>query len=104
MTYNLTGPEALSFETITLRLSGFIGRTIQHLPIPDAEYEAAQLALGRDPWLVKANQELILVYRASSTTGFAAEVTSDMHKLTGREPTSLDALLESYINTRAALR
>ena len=104
MTYNLTGPEALSFETITLRLSGFIGRTIQHLPIPEAEYEAAQLALGRDPWLVKANQELIQVYRASNTTGFAAEVTSDMHKLTGRAPTGLDALLEGYIHADAALR
>lgn len=104
MTYNLTGPEALSFETITLRLSGYIGHPIQHVALSDEAYEAALLEQGLDPWLAKAYLELVQTYRASSTTGFAAEVTSDIQKLTSLEPTSLDVLLEDFSHAHAALR
>jgi uncharacterized protein YbjT (DUF2867 family) len=91
--YDLTGPEALSYEDVASKLSGVMGRQIRYIDVPDEAVAGALSGFGLGDWLVGTLVELFADYRRSGEDGYAAQVTETIERLTGRPPRSLDQLL-----------
>ena len=85
-TYDLTGPEALSFQDIAEKLTGALGLEIRYIDIsPDAAKER-MVGIGFSEWFADAMIELFGVFSA----GYASTVTDAMEKILLRPPTSFD--------------
>jgi uncharacterized protein YbjT (DUF2867 family) len=91
--YDVTGPEALSYEDVASKLSHIMGRTITYVDVGDEAVAGALSGFGLGAWLVGALVELFGDYRRSGTSGYATRVTDTVERLTGRPPRSLDQLL-----------
>jgi uncharacterized protein YbjT (DUF2867 family) len=91
--YDVTGPEALSYEDVATKLSEAMGREITYVDAPDDTVRGALKSWGLDDWLVGALVELYRDYRRSGTDGYAAQVSDAIERLTGRPPRSLEELL-----------
>lgn len=79
-TYTLTGPELLSVPDLAAQLGAVIGRTIQTVDIPPAEYREQLRGHGVDP---------VFLDSAVSGARFVAEgrnalLTEDVHRVLGR--------------------
>ncbi len=81
-TYELTGPEALSYPEIADCLSEAAGRPIRHLDLTPSDAAQAMRAAGMPDWAVRARLELYATYRA----GEAERVTDTVAALTGQRP------------------
>lgn len=92
-TYDVTGPEALSYEDVAAKLSEQQGRKITYVDTPDDGVRQALGGFGLSEWLVEALVDLYQDYRRSGTDGYAAQVTDTISRLTGRPPRTLDQLL-----------
>jgi uncharacterized protein YbjT (DUF2867 family) len=91
--YNVTGPQALSYDDVAAELSQALGREVTYVDAPDEAVRQALLSLGVDEWLVAALAGLYQDYRRSGTDGYAAQVSDTVDRLTGRPARSLDELL-----------
>jgi uncharacterized protein YbjT (DUF2867 family) len=91
--YDVTGPEAHSYEDVAAKLSAAMGRKIAYVDAPDDAVAAALRGFGLGEWLVGALVDLFGDCRRSGTNGFAAQVTDTVERLTRRSPRSLDQLL-----------
>ncbi len=91
--YDVTGPEALSYDDVAAKLSATMGRHINHIDAPDEAVASALSGAGLGDWLVRALVELFADYRRSGRAGYAAQVTDSVEQLTGRPARSLDQLL-----------
>jgi uncharacterized protein YbjT (DUF2867 family) len=92
--FDVTGPEAISSADIAAGLSAVTGREIGFVAIPDEAVRDTLLGFGMDQWLVGAIVDLGAEYRRCGTDGYPARVTGTVRELTGREPRSLDQVLE----------
>jgi uncharacterized protein YbjT (DUF2867 family) len=92
--FDVTGPEAISNADIAARLSAVAGREFTFVGVPDEAVRDTLLGFGMDQWLVGAIVDLGAEYRRCGTDGYPARVTRTVQELTGREPRSLDQLLE----------
>jgi uncharacterized protein YbjT (DUF2867 family) len=91
--YELTGPEALSYDDVAAKLSSALGREISYIDVPDDAVRGALLGYGMDAWLVDALVGLFAEYRRSGTDGYASVVNDTVELITGRPPRSLEQLL-----------
>jgi uncharacterized protein YbjT (DUF2867 family) len=91
--YDVTGPEALSYEEIAAKLTASMDREITYVPADDDSVRAALAGFGIGDWLVGALVDLFQDYRASGTDGYAAQTTDTIQQLTGAAPRTLDQLL-----------
>jgi uncharacterized protein YbjT (DUF2867 family) len=91
--YDVTGPEALSYQDVASKLSDDTGRQVNHVSVPDEAVAGALGGRGLGDWLVGGLVELFADYRRSGTDGYAARVTDTVERLTGRPARSLDQLL-----------
>jgi uncharacterized protein YbjT (DUF2867 family) len=91
--YDLTGPEALSYDVVASKLSAALGRAVNYVDVPDDAVLSALLGAGLDRWFAEALVGLYQDYRRSGTDGYASVITDTVERLTGRAPRSLDALL-----------
>lgn len=89
-TYELNGPEAVSYTEIASRISRVIGHEVTYVDTPEASLRKAMMDAGTPEWLVTAILELQAYYRS----GACAEVNDALRNLLGREPRKLDAFLE----------
>ena len=81
-TYELTGPEAITYGRIAEELSAVAGRSIGFVDVPDEAARQGFVEAGMPDWLV---EHLIGVFRIIRQG--ALEQTSDtVRSLTGREP------------------
>lgn len=92
-TYELNGPEALTYAEVAERISQVCGRAIRYVDLPRSEQRSALLNAGMPEWLVQALGELNEYYLA----GHGGEVTDTVGKLTGNRPKSLDEFLKANI-------
>jgi uncharacterized protein YbjT (DUF2867 family) len=83
-TYPLTGAESLSMDEVAARISAAIGKAVQYVPTPPADYLAANLAVGMPPYLAEALVELYAERRA----GKESVVWPQAEALLGRPPVS----------------
>jgi uncharacterized protein YbjT (DUF2867 family) len=91
--YDVTGPEALSYDDVAAKLTETMGRRISYADVPDDAVRQALLGAGLTPWFAGALVGLYQDYRRSGTDGYAAQVTGTVAELTGRPARSLDDLL-----------
>lgn len=91
--YDITGPEALSYSDVAVRLTSSLGRPVSYVDAPDDAVRQALLGAGLSEWFAGALVGLYQDYRASGTDGYAARVTDTVQSVTGRPPRSIDDLL-----------
>jgi uncharacterized protein YbjT (DUF2867 family) len=91
-TYDITGPESLSYEDVAGKLSAAIGRTIRYVDVPpEAALESMRKA-GMPEWNARAVTQL---YRTFAT-GEAAGVTDTVDRIKGRPPISFDQFIRDH--------
>ncbi|MFD7590324.1 NAD(P)H-binding protein [Kitasatospora sp. NPDC059811] len=78
--YTLTGPEALSHDALAERLAAVAGRPVAYTALAPEAALAGMLDAGWDQWRAEGMVELYGLYAA----GYAAAVSPDVEKLTGR--------------------
>jgi uncharacterized protein YbjT (DUF2867 family) len=91
--YDITGPEALTHAEACAELSGFLGRDVKYVPVPDEAASAGMLKAGLNQWMTDALIELYQDYRRSGTDGYAAQVFGTVKAVTGTEARSLAQFL-----------
>jgi uncharacterized protein YbjT (DUF2867 family) len=97
--YEVTGPEALSYQDIATALSKSTGRTITYIDAPDDAVRRNLLGFGLGKWLVGALVDLYQDYRRSGADGYAAQVTDTVERLTAHQARSLEQLLAEQPHT-----
>ena len=100
-TYELNGPEAVTYAELAKRISKVANRTITYVDIPESAQQKSMLDLGMPAWQVTALLELQQYY----TGGRGGEVTNVLPQLLGHYPRTLDQYLEevkSQFNNQAA--
>ena len=81
-TYELTGPEAITYEHIAEDLSAAMGRPIEFVDMPDEAARAGFVEAGMPAWLV---EHLIRVF-GIIRQGALEQTTDTVRALTRREP------------------
>jgi len=79
--YELTGPEALSYDETAAELSRALGRPIRHVNLPPEDYRQGMLAEGVPAPLADLLVDLERLYREGGARG----LSPDVRKVTGRE-------------------
>ena len=92
-TYDVTGPEALSYADVASRLSSRLGRRVEYVDVPDAAARSALGDAGLGDWLADSLVSLFAQYRRSGSDGYAAQVTDTVQQLTGEPAHTLDDVL-----------
>jgi uncharacterized protein YbjT (DUF2867 family) len=88
-TYDLTGPEALTFTEMAATVASVTGRAVSYDNETMDEAYASRASYGAPQWQVEA---WVSTYTAVAAGALAA-VSPAVEQLTGRPATSLDALL-----------
>src|SRR4051794_35589875 len=88
-TYDLTGPEALSFAEMAAVLTAATGRPVTYHDETLAEAYASRASYGAPDWQVDA---WVSTYTAVAS-GELSRVTGDVERVTGRAPLSLADVL-----------
>ncbi|PRY93794.1 uncharacterized protein YbjT (DUF2867 family) [Hasllibacter halocynthiae] len=83
--YDITGPEALSFEDVAATLTRVLGRPIRYHPVSPPRFVASQIRHGRPASMAFVMAALYTVQRL----GRAAPAKPDFERLTGRRPGDL---------------
>ncbi|MET9762199.1 NAD(P)H-binding protein [Streptomyces sp. NPDC006372] len=81
-TYELSGPQAMSFADAVAHIADATGRDIRYTPLTPEEYAAEQRAHGVPEQWVQLTVDLYAQVRA----GALASVTDDVAKVLGRPP------------------
>jgi uncharacterized protein YbjT (DUF2867 family) len=93
-TYELTGPEPLTYDEIARRLTAALGKTVEYVDMPDDEYAAFLEASGFPDWLAK---EFVDIYgRGHYGDGRGAVTTTTVEDLIGRPPRRFDEFAHDY--------
>lgn len=90
--YELSGPQALTYDEIAGILSTVLGRKVSHVSIPDEALKQGAIAAGISPTYAEALVDLNQAYRA----GKGSRVSSDVRAVTGRDPIAFEAFARDY--------
>jgi uncharacterized protein YbjT (DUF2867 family) len=97
--YELNGPEAVTYSDLAARISHVAGKPVAYVDIPEAAQRKSMLELGMPAWQVEALLELQQYY----VSGKGGDVDQILPGLLQRAPRTLDAFLrESASAFRAA--
>ncbi len=80
--FNLTGPEALSYGQVAEIISNIVGRKISYRDIPENDARVNMEKLGMKTWLVDAIIELHNITKS----GKASMTTDAVESITGKKP------------------
>jgi uncharacterized protein YbjT (DUF2867 family) len=83
-TYELTGPDSLTYDDIAAELSRALGREIRYVDMPPDDYAALLVSVGVPQWL--AEEFATLYGRGKQRAGASARTTSTVADLLGRPP------------------
>lgn len=83
-TYDLTGPESLSFHDVARIIAEVRGAPVEYVPITSEAAEQAMRDQGMPDWSAHSLAEI----QALFATGLYAQVTEDAERLLGRAPRS----------------
>lgn len=91
-TYNITGPEALSFGDAARILSEHVGKKIYYINISEDDASRTMKDLGYDEWRINFLIEIYNLIRL----GYLSNVTSPVEELTGKKPTTFAQFAKDY--------
>jgi uncharacterized protein YbjT (DUF2867 family) len=91
-TYELTGPEAITFHDVAAQVSRVTGRPVRFVPVPEPAALDALLQTGMPDWMA---HNIVTVF-AELQQDPAAQVTGAVHALTGRQPRHLAEFLADH--------
>lgn len=91
-TYELNGPEALTYAEVADRISRVSGRKVQYVDIPAAQQKQSMLDQRMPEWLVTALLDLQAYY----TGGKGGEVDEVVQSIVGRAPTTMNQFLAEF--------
>jgi uncharacterized protein YbjT (DUF2867 family) len=91
-TYELNGPEAITYAALAQKISRHAGRTVEYLDIPIEAQRKAMLDQGMPAWQVDALLDLQEYY----TSGNGGAVDQLLPKLLGRPPITIDGFLAEF--------
>jgi uncharacterized protein YbjT (DUF2867 family) len=97
-TYELNGPEALTYAEVAEKISRASGRRIQYVNIPVEQQKRSMLDQRLPEWQVTALLDLQAYY----TGGNGGEVDEVLANLLGRTPTTMDQFLAEFADSFAA--
>jgi uncharacterized protein YbjT (DUF2867 family) len=91
-TYQLNGPEALTYAQVAEKISKHAGRAVQYADMPVEAQRKAMLEQGMPEWQVTALLDLQEYY----TTGHGGETDGVLQGLLGRAPSAMDQFLAEF--------
>jgi len=91
-TYRLTGPDAMTFEGATKRISAELGRELPFVGISPDELRDGMIAQGSEPWYAQMNADMTFALRE----GFSFSPSNDIRFLLGREARSLETFVQDH--------
>jgi uncharacterized protein YbjT (DUF2867 family) len=91
-TYVITGPEALTFQQASEKLSSVLGRKIQYVDVPISAAAEEMHKSGMPDWDVHAVTDLLAYF----ATGAAATITDTVPRLLGRPATSFEQFVKDH--------
>jgi len=91
-TYELNGPEALTYPELAEKISKHAGRAVQYVNIPVEAQRKAMLDQGMPGWQVEALLDLQGYY----TSGKGGTVDAQLQTLLGRQPIAMDRFLAEF--------
>jgi uncharacterized protein YbjT (DUF2867 family) len=97
-TYELNGPEALTYAEVAEKISRASGRKAQYVDIPVERQKQSMLDQRMPEWQVTALLDLQAYY----TGGKGGEVDEVLANLLGRTPTTMDQFLAEFADSFAA--
>jgi hypothetical protein len=93
-TYEVTGPEPLSYWDMAAKLSAALGREIEYVNLSTDERAAQLIAAGLPDWMAR---EFSDIYgRGFYGAGGGATTTDTIEQLLGRAPRSYDDFARDY--------
>ncbi len=92
-TYDLTGPESLTFHDVARIIGDERGKAVTYVPITPEAAEAAMREQGMPEWSARALAEI----QALFGTGAYADVLPDAEQLLGRKPRSFTEFVRDHI-------
>jgi uncharacterized protein YbjT (DUF2867 family) len=90
--YDLSGPEALTYEQCAAKLSAAAGKPIKYVSPPEDEYRKTLIGAGIPGGYADALLDLNRLYRADK----ASRVTTAVRDVTGRAPMTFDQFARDY--------
>jgi uncharacterized protein YbjT (DUF2867 family) len=91
-TYELTGPESLTYPQVADTLGRVLGRGIEFIDAPEPAVREGLIASGMPNWFADGFLGLFAELRR----GITATVTNSVQDLTGRPATTLEAFLTDH--------
>jgi uncharacterized protein YbjT (DUF2867 family) len=93
-TYDLTGPEALTYAEAAEKLGAAIGRPVRYVDVPAAAYEQALVGFGLPPFVAA---EVVNIYgRGPYREGKAGSISSSVADLLGRPARSFSEFARDH--------
>jgi uncharacterized protein YbjT (DUF2867 family) len=91
-TYDITGPEALSYGQAADILSSETGKKISYVNISEDDAQNGMKQIGMGDWFIDIMMELFRIIR----TGYGSETTNEVEHITGRKPISFTQFAKDY--------
>ena len=91
--YNITGPEVLSYGQAAETLSRELGKEIKYVNIPDEDARKGMKDMCMDGWSANSMIELFDITRK----GYASDISSVVEELIGRKPISFSQFVKDYV-------
>ena len=91
-TYDITGPEALSYADIAEKLAVAMGQKVTYVDIPLEVARQNMLAMGFPEWLA---DDFMVMYEVFSA-GYAAEVSPVVAQVAKKEPITFSQFAQDY--------
>jgi uncharacterized protein YbjT (DUF2867 family) len=92
-TYEITGPESLSYSEVAAKLSAVLGKPVTYIDVPpEAAFESMRKS-GMPEWNARAVTDLYATFVA----GVAARTTDTVERITGSKPISFDQFARDHV-------
>jgi uncharacterized protein YbjT (DUF2867 family) len=90
--YELTGPESLTYSDMAYVLSSEVGKKIRYIDISEDQVRQLIKNMGMSDWHTNVLVELLRITR----DGYLSEVSSAVEKVTERKPISFSRFAKDY--------
>ena len=93
-TYELNGPEALTYAELAAKIAKHSGRDVQYVDIPTEKQRKAMLDRGLPEW----HADALLDLQAYYVSGKGGKIDGLLEQLIGRPPITMDQFLAEFAN------